>query len=257
MMKVTRLSWAGLLIQSDSTNILIDPLQNISEQMISFLGAPKEQIMEIPGNIGNPHVFITHIHPDHFDLETVNYLINDSSTFYGPKDVVEASKKEGLTGIVPTLYEPILAGKLTVTAVPAVDWVGDEQVSWVISDGTTRIFHGGDTGWHGYWWKFEKKFGPFDTVFLPVNGITGQVPGIDSASDIPGSLTPKEAVTAAKILKAKKLVPIHYDLFNNPPFYIQYPDLHEILEMESCRQKIAIYYMKAGDVTELYGYLHY
>jgi ribonuclease BN (tRNA processing enzyme) len=33
--------------------------------MIGFLGNPHEQ--KIPSNIGNPHVFITHIHPDHFD----------------------------------------------------------------------------------------------------------------------------------------------------------------------------------------------
>jgi L-ascorbate metabolism protein UlaG (beta-lactamase superfamily) len=250
-MKITRLSWAGLLIQSDSTNILIDPLQNISYRMIEFLGEPKEPIMEIPGDIGNPHVFVTHIHPDHFDLGTINYLINDSSTFYGPKDVVEAAKKDGLTGIVPTLYESILAGKLTVTAVPAVDWVGDEQVSWVISDGTTRIFHGGDTGWHGYWWKFIKIFGAFDTVFLPVNGITGQVPGIEPFSDIPGSLTPKEAITAARILQSKKLVPIHYDLFNHPPLYNQYPNLHETLKMESFHQNVQVKYLNAGDIIEI------
>ena len=250
-MKVTRLSWAGLYIQSGSTNILIDPLQNISERMIQFLGPPKEPIIELPGNIGNPHVFVTHIHPDHFDLETVSYLINDSSTFYAPTDVVNVAKKDGLTGIIPTLYEPILAGQLTVTAVPAVDWVGDEQVSWVITDGTKRIFHGGDTGWHGYWWKFEKMFGPFDAVFLPVNGATGQVPGIEPASDIPGSLTPKEAVTAARILKAKALVPIHYDLFNNPPSYNQYANLDESLKIESQEQKVAIRYLKAGDTIEI------
>jgi L-ascorbate metabolism protein UlaG (beta-lactamase superfamily) len=250
-MKITRLSWAGLHIQSGNTDIFIDPLKNITERMISFLGNPHEPIADIQSVSGNPHVFVTHIHPDHFDRETVSYLINDSYTFYGPQDVVHAGQKDGLTGIVATLYEPILAGDLIVTAVPAVDWVGDEQVSWVVSDGSINIFHGGDTAWHGYWWKFAKKFGAFDTVFLPVNGITGRIPGIEPVSDIPGSLTPKEAVTAARILQAKQLVPIHYDLFNNPPKYNQYPNLHETLEMESVRQNVAINYMKAGDIIEI------
>jgi L-ascorbate metabolism protein UlaG (beta-lactamase superfamily) len=218
-MKTTRLSWAGLHIQSGNTDIFIDPLKNISERMISFLGNPHEPITEIQSGFGNPHVFITHIHPDHFDIGTVSYLINDSYTFYGPQEVVQTAKKYGLTGIVANLYEPILAGDLVVRAVPALDWVGDEQVSWIVSDGSKSIFHGGDTGWHGNWWKFAKSFGTFDTVFLPVNGITGRVPGIEPVSDIPGSLTPKEAITAARILNTKQLVPIHYDLFNNPPFY--------------------------------------
>jgi L-ascorbate metabolism protein UlaG (beta-lactamase superfamily) len=250
-MKITRLSWAGLWIQSGITNILIDPLQNISERMISFLGKPKEPIIKIPGNIGNPHVFVTHVHPDHFDIELIEYLINDSTTFYAPAAAVEKAKPVGLVGIVPTLYEPILAGGLTVTAVPAVDWVGDEQVSWIIREGDKQIFHGGDTMWHGYWWKFAKRFGAFDTVFLPVNGVTGIPPGIEPASEIPGTLTPKQAVTAARILNAKQMVPIHYGVFVNPPFYNEFPNVEEEVEQESVYQRINVKYLSAGESIDI------
>ena len=250
-MKITRLSWAGLWIQSGNTNILIDPLQNITERMIAFLGKPKEPIIEIPGNIGNPHVFVTHIHPDHFDMELIEYLINDSTTFYAPASAVEKAKSEGLVGIVPNLYEPILAGDLTVTAVPAVDWVGDEQVSWVIRDGDKQIFHGGDTSWHGYWWKFAKRFGAFDAVFLPVNGVTGIPPGIEPVSDIAGTLTPKQAVTAARILSAKQMIPIHYNLFNNPPLYNEFPNVEGELEMEAGKQRVTLNCLASGSCIEI------
>ncbi|MCX2486263.1 hypothetical protein [Pedobacter sp. MR2016-24] len=39
-MKITRLSWAGLLLESPSTTLYIDPLQNV-ENMAPFLGLPK------------------------------------------------------------------------------------------------------------------------------------------------------------------------------------------------------------------------
>lgn len=250
-MKITRLSWAGLLIQSGNTNILIDPIQNITERMTGFLGNPKEPIFEIPGSIGNPHVFVTHVHPDHFDRELIEYLINDSTTFYAPAAAVEKGNSIGLAGVVPALYEPVLAGNLTVTAVPAVDWVGDEQVSWVIRDGDKQIFHGGDTMWHGYWWKFAKRFGAFDAVFLPVNGVTGNPPGIEPASEIPGTLTPKQAVTAARILGAKQLIPIHYGLFNNPPLYNEFPNVVDDLEREAVRQQVILHTMPAGGSIEI------
>ena len=154
-------------------------------------------------------------------------------------------------GVVPALYEPILAGSLTVTAVPAVDWVGDEQVSWVVRDGDKQIFHGGDTMWHGYWWKFAKHFGNFNAAFLPVNGVTGNPPGIEPASDMPGTLTPKQAVTAAKILGAKQLIPIHYGLFNNPPLYREFSNVKMELENESISQQVILHYMAAGNSNEI------
>jgi L-ascorbate metabolism protein UlaG (beta-lactamase superfamily) len=80
-------------------NILIDPLQNITERIIGFLGKLKEPIFEIPGNINNPHVFVTHIYPDHFDMELIEDLINDSTTFYASAVSVEKGISIGLAGV--------------------------------------------------------------------------------------------------------------------------------------------------------------
>jgi L-ascorbate metabolism protein UlaG (beta-lactamase superfamily) len=81
-------------------------------------------------------------------------------------------------------------------------------VSWVISAGGRRIFHGGDTLWHGHWWRIGRQFGPFDVAFLPVNG--AQFGWRKPVSGQPGVLTPEQAVAAATILGARCLVPIHY-----------------------------------------------
>jgi L-ascorbate metabolism protein UlaG (beta-lactamase superfamily) len=78
----------------------------------------------------------------------------------------------------------------------------------VVSAGGRRIFHGGDTLWHGHWWRIGRQFGPFDVAFLPVNG--ARFGWRKPVSGQPGVLTPEQAVAAAAILGARCLVPIHH-----------------------------------------------
>ncbi|MCX5451514.1 MBL fold metallo-hydrolase [Streptomyces libani] len=61
-------------------------------------------------------------------------------------------------------------GPFRVTAVPSVDGLGDPQLNWVVQADGQRVFHGGDTMFHGYWWLIARRFSPFDAVFLPANG---------------------------------------------------------------------------------------
>ena len=78
----------------------------------------------------------------------------------------------------------------------------------MVSAGGRRIFHAGDTLWHGHWWRIGRQFGPFDAAFLPVNG--ARFGWRKPVSGLPGVLTPEQAVAAATILGARRLVPIHY-----------------------------------------------
>src|SRR3546814_19561889 len=78
-------------------------------------------------------------------------------------------------------------------------------MSWVVSAGGRRIFHGGETLWHGHWWRIGRQFGPFDAAFLPVNGARFGLR--KPVSGLPGVLTPKKAVAPANLLGARRLVP--------------------------------------------------
>lgn len=80
--------------------------------------------------------------------------------------------------------------------------------NWVVAAGGRRIFHGGDTLWHGHWWRIGRQFGPFDAAFLAING--ARFGWRQPVSDQPGVLTPEQAVAAATILGSRRLVPIHY-----------------------------------------------
>lgn len=47
-------------------------------------------------------------------------------------------------------WDQLELGPFTVTAVPALDGLGDPQVSWVVEADGKRLLHGGDTAFHGY-----------------------------------------------------------------------------------------------------------
>ncbi len=151
---------------------------------------------------------VTHAHADHFDAQAVAEALGNGGALVHPAGTNPRPIPRGARAWPGALWEPQLLGDFTATPVPASDGNGDPQASWVVSAGGRRIFHGGDTLWHGHWWRIARQFGPFDAAFLPVNGarfgwrkpIGGQ----------PSVLTPEQAVAAATILGARRLVPIHY-----------------------------------------------
>jgi L-ascorbate metabolism protein UlaG (beta-lactamase superfamily) len=250
-MKITRLSWAGLLLESVNTTLYIDPLQNVAH-MAPFLGEPKFPILSVPfSKTQKTSALITHIHPDHFDQALLNELLGKTGDAYGPISVSEAGAENAFNITTVNLYETFAVGDFKITAVPAVDWIGDEQVSYVVTDGKHTILHGGDTNWHGYWWPIAREYGPFDTAFLPVNGVVGTVPGVTPIAEMYGTMTPSQAVTATRILGAKILIPMHYGQFNNAPGYTQFPDIENVLDKCGAEQDITIRRLKDGQIIEL------
>lgn len=246
-MKITRLSWAGLMLESKTTTIYIDPLENV-ELMQSFLGAPKYPVLTVPkASTLTANALITHIHPDHFDQPLLAKLVGSKGMIYSTDSVKAAGIENNLSVNAVKLNETFMVGDFQVTAVPAVDWIGDEQVSYVISDGKHTIIHGGDTNWHGYWWPIAKQFGPFDLTFLPVNGVVGAVPGIEETAEMYGTMTPTQAITATRILGATKLVPMHYAQFENAPGYTQYPNLENALDEAAESQNITVKRLTDGE----------
>jgi L-ascorbate metabolism protein UlaG (beta-lactamase superfamily) len=250
-MKITRLSWAGLMLESATTTIYIDPLQYM-DNLVQFSGEPKFPILNVPfATTPSANALVTHIHPDHFDTQLLSELIGSKGIIVGPDAIKALGAENGLAINGVKLYETFTIGDFQITPVPAVDWIGDDQVSYVISDGKHTIIHGGDTNWHGWWWPIARQFGPFDLTFLPVNGVVGQVPGVIPFSDMHGTMTPDQAVTATRILGSKTLVPMHYALFHNPPAYIQFPDLENELTKAGETQDINIHRLKDGETITL------
>ncbi len=122
------------------------------------------------------------------------------------------------------LWETTTIGPFTIAAVPAVDALGDPQVSWAVEADGIRVIHLGDTMHHGYWWRAAHRYGPFDAVLTPINGPTVCFPHCQPPSPYPSALDARHAAVAARLLQARTAIPIHYDGFHAEGFYTTRPD---------------------------------
>ncbi|MGM0883228.1 MAG: MBL fold metallo-hydrolase [Bacillota bacterium] len=93
--------------------------------------------------------------------------------------------------------------------------------------------------------EIAKKHGPFDVAFLPVNAAIIQFPNrIHSGQPI--CLSPEQAVSAAKVLQAKKMVPIHFRMIHSPPFYQETTDIITRLE-QSAKGSVPLHILDSKD----------
>ncbi len=211
-LRIQRLAWAGVRLQLPGATLFIDPLVNPE----AWGAALKDPLLPVDDTTGEVCVLVTHVHADHFDAMAVAQALGRGGTLAYPAGT-EPRPLPARARLRPSaLWEPQLLGDFTATAVPGADGYGDPQVSWVVAAGGRRIFHGGDTLWHGHWWRIARQLGPFDAAFLPVNG--ARFGWRKPVSGQPGVLTPEQAVAAANILGARRLVPIHYGVSGMPEY---------------------------------------
>lgn len=211
-LEVERLTWAGVRLVQDDTTVLIDAVGTDL-----WDGAAPEGLVPVVADTRLRYALVTHAHNDHFDVETLKEVLGERGYVICHDSIATYVASRGLRVIPASDYVPVVRGGFVFTAVPAVDGFGSEQVSWVITAGDKRLLHGGDTLWHGNWPTINMQFGPFDAVFLPVNGArVAREPALSSAL----VMTPPQAVDVAQILRAKWLVPIHYGL-DDPPHYTE------------------------------------
>lgn len=225
-MIIQKLPWAGIRVQTETTSLAIDPLFHFP----SKFGQPQEPLY--PLNEFGPvdAVLITHHHGDHFDPEAIASFYGEAVPVYLPEASVELAVHSRLTHVMgAAVGQSFCIGSFTVTAVPSVDGMGDPQVAWIVRSEDTRLIHCGDTLWHGYWWSIASTYGPFDAACLPVNGAVLELPG-RKPSGQPICLTPEQAVSAAVVLGARTLIPIHYGMIHHPPIYTQTPNLLDRLK---------------------------
>jgi L-ascorbate metabolism protein UlaG (beta-lactamase superfamily) len=238
-LRLQRLGWAGVKIELGEGALVIDPLVNPEH----WGGAFRHLVCPIECSISNRHALVTHLHSDHFDAGSIEGFVGKGGEVICFERVAVTVAARGFRVRPLRLWEPLVVGALTVAPVPASDGFGIDQVSWVVGGAGKRILHGGDTLWHGAWWDIGKQLGPFDAVCLPVNGF--RYSPRDPDIDVPSSLTPEQAVEAAYVLGAKRLVPIHYGL--SAPFYREEEDIVGRLQARAALRGIGLELLKPGD----------
>lgn len=212
---VERLTWAGVKMTYNDTTVLIDAVGSDL-----WDGDAPGGLVPVTADTRRRYALITHAHNDHFDHATLEDVLGDRGYVICHESIATYVASRGLRVIPVRDFEPVERGGFLFTAVPAEDGFGDTQVSWIITVDAKRFIHGGDTLWHGKWGLIGKQYGPFDAAFLPINGARMQT---EPATDTSAVMDPAQAVDAALLLRAERLVPIHYGS-NDPPYYVEVND---------------------------------
>ncbi|AZA84242.1 hypothetical protein C1637_05195 [Chryseobacterium lactis] len=237
-MEIQKLNWAGIKLVSNNKTVLIDAVEDFSYYK-PVLGDAVDQLIEFSDDIQADYILFTHLHLDHFDKSVIKKCLKKDGKVIVYSGLEPFVKKyiEGVEMIVLDLNETFTEHDITFKPVFAMDGVGEIQSSWIVYDQTTKIFHGGDTIWHNQFWKLGKENEHIDYAFLPVNGVVVnfEIIGLEY-SPVPASLNLKEAFAAAHLLHAKKLVPIHYDLFVHEKFYI--PQVFDDNELKETSEEV-------------------
>lgn len=236
-MKVQRLAWAGVRLQFANSIVFLDPLTDPDV----WKGALQDRLVPVGDGHGDRFALVSHRHPDHANTKSIREALGqDGTLIHGPG----VQPPPGIRGRTAALFEPLLFNDFTATCVPAADGYGDPQVSWIISGGGKRIIHCGDTLWHGHWWTIGRQYGPFDAAFLPING--AKFKWRKPESDVPAVLTPQQAVAAALIMGAKRLVPIHFGV-SGADGYAEAGDVRGALLRAGKARGVNVRFVEPGD----------
>jgi L-ascorbate metabolism protein UlaG (beta-lactamase superfamily) len=235
-MEIRWLGWAGIEIESQGATVVIDPLAEPGG-VFTALGdeARNTRLPEVvaPEARGTALAgLVSHLHRDHTDAGALAGALAPEAAVHAPRwpggedaenlALAQASYELGQADLSvreADVWETFETGPFAFTALPAVDGLGDPQVSWVVEAEDVRVLHLGDTRFHGYWWRMARRHGPFDVVFAPVNAAVVQFPHLQPPSPLEATMEPEEAAVAGELLGAGTVVPMHYDGFEIEPWY--------------------------------------
>ena len=217
------LGQSGYLLQWKGKRILIDPyLSDSLTKKYLTTDKPHTRMSELvvrPELLKNISVVTSsHNHTDHLDAETLIPVLqnNPGIKFIIPEAnrsfVVERVKCEKDFPIGLNDGRSVTIDEFTFHGMPAKhnEIERDENgnckfMGYVIEFGNYKIYHSGDTLWFDEMVQLLKPFAA-DVAILPINGNKPE-------RKVAGNLNCKEAAELGKAIKAKYVIPCHYDMF--------------------------------------------
>lgn len=220
---VKYLGQSGFKFVFDNIVIYLDPyLSNSLENNFGNYFKRNIKIPIIPSSITDANfIFITHIHQDHCDLESLKPIYQNSpkSFFIGPKEVCNFLALNGFKSnrlIIANKDYIYLNNLIKVLPIPAchptidIDDQGNyKSLGYLFDINGFKIYHSGDTFIQQNIIDILLRYTPMNIVILPIN----EHNFIREKLGIIGNMSLREAFYLAEILKAKELIPIHWDMF--------------------------------------------
>jgi L-ascorbate metabolism protein UlaG (beta-lactamase superfamily) len=266
-MKIRWLGWAGVEIEVDGAAVVVDPLVDPGATFAALGDTAKDVELPpvVPAEADGAALagLVTHLHRDHTDAGALAAALAGDAAVHTPAwpggsdfenlALAQASaelEQAGLSREAHDAWQSFEVGPFTLTALPAVDGLGDPQVSWLVEADGVRALHLGDTVFHGYWWRMAQRHGPFDVVLAPVNGAVINFPHLQPPSPFAATLEPEHAAAAAESLGAGTLVPIHYGGFEIDPYYLPLAGPIERLEAATADRPFETRVLDVGESLE-------
>lgn len=217
------LGQSGYLLQWKGKRVLIDPyLSDSLTNKYLTTDKPHTRMSELvvkPGLLKNVSIVTSsHNHTDHLDGETLIPILknNPGTKFIIPEAnrdfVAERVKCDRNFPVGLNDGGSITIDEFSFYGIPAKhneierDEKGNSKfMGYVISFNNWSIYHSGDTLWFD---ELVDLLIPFhiDVAILPINGN-------DPKRKVAGNLDTREAALLGKMIRAKNVIPCHYDLF--------------------------------------------
>jgi len=217
---VTWIGHSSLLVQMGQQNFLTDPVWSKRASPVGWAGP--ERVIE-PGLAIEDlppinFVLISHNHYDHLDLETLKQLAErfPGVQFWVPVGNAELLIENGIEAVFELDWGgSARSGELEIVCLPAQHWSQRTPTdrrkalwsSWAVRSAERSFYFGGDTGYFSAFEAIGKEYGPFDLAALPIGAYE------PSAMMQPVHLNPEEAVRAARDLRARQMMGIHFGTF--------------------------------------------
>lgn len=216
-----RVTWFGhssTLVEIDGYRILTDPIWSERSSPFSWIGpkrwyAPLVSFDELPPVDA---VVVSHDHYDHLDKKTI-LLLNDKDTrFIVPLGVGAHLEDWGIPKSKITeldWWESASFGKFKIVCTPARHASGrtltdkDEHLwaGYALIGAEHRVYYSGGTGLFPAMRDIGTKYGPFDLTMIEIGQYNQAWPD--------WHIGPEQAVIAHKLVNGKKMLPVHWALF--------------------------------------------
>jgi N-acyl-phosphatidylethanolamine-hydrolysing phospholipase D len=217
----TWVNHATLLVQMGGRSFLTDPIWSRTASPISWLGPRRfvEPGLAFEALPPIDFVLVSHSHYDHLDLDTLERLARrDAGTrFLVPLGNAALLRGAGIENVEELDWGgSARVGDVEATCVPSQHWSQRGLLdarrtlwcAWVVVAPERRFYFMGDSGFFAGFEEVGRVLGPFDLAAVPIGAYE------PAAMMRPHHVDPEEAVRAGRLLRARRLVAIHFGSFD-------------------------------------------
>ena len=217
------LGQSGFLLQWEGRHLLTDPY--LSDSLTKKYAGTDKPHVRMTGRIVAPEkldfidvVTSSHNHTDHLDGETLRPLIHANPDI---RLMIPEANREFVAqrlqvnprmplGIDDGTSASAAGFRLTGVASAHEELERDPQggckfLGYIVELGPWKIYHSGDTVWYEGMTGRLQPWAP-DVALLPINGRSPE-------RRVPGNLNGREAAKLAKDIRARLVIPCHYEMF--------------------------------------------